>query len=151
MESSQCPASCSPLQYTDTLCIYAITKMTRCLQRAKSSNNPERSAVPLAGVTNPCTYSSNPPSSPKQDKLCDLNFTGDWLERDGAGWHCSAHTHQSTPSPHFISTERDNIQPSEQSWEKTTWASPLSARKTTPVKGMRSPHTLKGNGKGRKN
>lgn len=129
------------LGYMNTLHIYVITKMTRCLQKSEWSNNPERSAVSLADVTNPCIYSSNPPSFPRQDKFCDFNFTGDKLERDRAGWHRSAHTDQSNPSPHFISTEKDNIQPSEQPREKTTWASPYQPGKPLLSKAW-DHHTL---------
>lgn len=101
------PVSWSPLGYMNTLHIYVITKMTRCLQKSEWSNNPERSAVPLADVTNLCIYSSNPPSFPKQDKFCDLNFTGDKLERDRAGWHRSARrTQTSQTPPHTLSAQR---------------------------------------------
>lgn len=124
--------------------------MTRCLQGSECSNSPEQPAVPLADVTNPCTYSLDPPSFPKRDKFCDLNFTGDKPERDGAGWHHSAHKDQPTPSPAFISTERDNTALRTAKGKNTTTI-PLSARKTTPVKGATSPHALKGNGKGRNN
>lgn len=100
------PVSWSPLGCMNTLHIYVITKMTRCLQKSEWSNNPEGLQFPWQMWQTPVsTARTHLPFPSRTSSVISTSQVTNWreTEQDGTAW-CTQ-TRQ-TP-PHTLSAQRE--------------------------------------------